>query len=303
MSKRVLSQLSEIKKSDIILSPLQVNNIPNSKLTYKKVLIGLSKNGVQSDFIVSTLESFCFGLKENTAMNNPDEITGYTLPLALWNREGPSVEQRAWTDNFTRIIENIKELLLERKEEYELYTLEMSDLKKFGNKLYWKRERGQIVEGTGPTLYAPLMISKKNDTFSIRTEIFDSEGNQIDPFRLKDNYCKAKIALKIESIYFGNSISLQLKVLEAKVAFMENSGRSLLVDEPIGNMSAPAVSSNTNLPRLQVESESEEEEMPRERLNNATNNDELSDVSDYEQVPTPKPKPTPVRKTTAKKTK
>lgn len=295
MSKRVLSQLSEIRKSDIILSPLQVNNIPNSKLTYKKVLLGLNKNGTTTDFIISTLESFCFGLSENTAQNS-DEITGYTIPLALWDRAGPTTEQRAWTDNFTRVIEYIKEILIEKKEEYELYSLEMSDLKKFGNKLYWKRERGQIVEGTGPTLYAPLMISKKNDTFTIRSEIYDNEGNQIDPFRLKGNYCKAKVALKLESIYFGNSISLQLKVLEAKVAFMERNSGSLLISEPVGNSMPLNSGTSDSVPRLQVQSESEEE--VKRPISNSK--DELSDVSDYEEVSTPTPKATkpPVMKKT-----
>ena len=60
------------------------------------------------------------------------------------------------------IVDHIKKYLLDKRDDIDHYELEDADLKRF-NPLYWKKERGKVVEGLGPTLYAKLIYSKKSN--------------------------------------------------------------------------------------------------------------------------------------------
>ena len=147
------------------------------------------------------------------------------MPLCLWTKDGATQEEKDWSTTFDAIVEKCKEHLLSVREEIEQYDLVMSDLKKF-NPLYLKKEKGKVVEGTGPTLYAKLLVSKKLE--KIVTMFFDFEGNPIDPLTLIGKYCYAKSAIKIESIFIGNKISLQVKLYESEVKLMETGMKRLL---------------------------------------------------------------------------
>jgi hypothetical protein len=147
------------------------------------------------------------------------------FPLCLWDKNGASAAEKAWTETFERIVEHCKKHLLDNREELELYELTMSDLKKF-NPLYYKKDKGKIVEGTGPTLYAKIIASKKHD--KILSQFFNVNGESVDPMALLGKYCYAKAAIKIESIFLGSKITLQVKLYEVEVEMMETGMRSLL---------------------------------------------------------------------------
>ena len=116
--------------------------------------------------------------------------------------------------------------MLENRDEIERYELEESDLKRF-NPLYWKKEKGKIVEGMGPTLYAKLIYSKKSD--KILTLFSDSHDNSdVDPMSLFGKYCFTEGAIKIESIFIGNKISLQVKLYEGVVRRLDQGMKKLL---------------------------------------------------------------------------
>ena len=84
-------------------------------------------------------------------------------------------------DTYAKIICSIIAMILRR------YELEGSDLKRL-NPLYWKKDKGKVVEGVGPTLYAKLIYSKKSD--KILTLFSDSHDNSdIDPMSLFGKYC------------------------------------------------------------------------------------------------------------------
>ena len=148
-------------------------------------------------------------LKKN---KSPDgKVNGHVLPLCMWDRDGPTKTQKATTDAIDAIVEKCKDWLLDNKDTIEKYDLDKGDLKKM-NPLYWKREKGKIVEGRGPTLYSKLIESKKN---GILTTFFDSETDEeIDPLSLK-THCFVVPAIRIESIFIGNKISLQVKLYES----------------------------------------------------------------------------------------
>ena len=154
------------------------------------------------------------------------KVNGYTLPLCLWNKNGPSDDEKEWTDNFNNIVDKCKEHVVSVKDDIGKFDLEMVDLKKF-NPLYWKREQGKIVEGRGPTLYAKLFSSSKTNAIStIFTDANTSED--IDPLTLLKKYCYSTNAIKVESIFIGNKISLQIKLYEAVVRTLDGGMKKLL---------------------------------------------------------------------------
>ena len=213
----------------MIFSDPQAGSIPNSvpQINYKRITIQTkNQDGTTGDLILSTSRLFSFGVSENA---NPEtgKVNGYVMPICLWNRDSEKVtkEEKDFTEAFDSIIEKCKEHLVSHREEIEQYDLAMSDLKKF-NPLWWKREKGKIVEGTGPTLYAKLITSKKQD--KIVTMFYDNNGDAIDPLTLNGKYCYVNAAIKFESIFIGNKISMQVKLYECEVKLADTGMKRLM---------------------------------------------------------------------------
>ena len=183
------------------------------------------------------------------------------MPLCLWSKNGATPEETDFTDAFNNIINRCKHYLLDNRDEIERYELEDSDLKRL-NPLYWKKDKGKIVEGVGPTLYAKLIYSKKSD--KILTLFSDSHDNtDVDPMSLFGKYCFTEGAIKIESIFIGNKISVQVKLYEAVVRRLDQGMRKLLtrptsskVHETIQNKSKLSTSDGDSGDESDSESES-----------------------------------------------
>jgi hypothetical protein len=219
--------------SRMIFSDPQKGSIGDSKppITFSRINISTrNEDGTIGDLIFPTEKCFSFGVCENT---NPEtnKINGYVMPICLYSRppDGPSDNERAWVTTFDAVVEKCKDHLLENRETIEQYELDRNDLKKL-NPLYYKREKGKIVEGTGPTLYAKLIISKKQERMV--SMFFDFNGENINGMDLIGKYCFVRAAIKIESIFIGNKISLQVKLYECEVKIADQGPRRLLSARP-----------------------------------------------------------------------
>lgn len=227
----------------MIFSEAQGGSIPESKpaISYKRITISTkNEDGTVGDLIIPTSKLFSFGVSENVDMNTK-KVNGYVMPLCLWNRDGATSEEKEWCNTFDNVVEHCKSHLVSHREEIEQWELSKNDLKKL-NPLYYKRDKGKIVEGTGPTLYAKLIVSKKQD--KIVSMFFDFDGNSINPLDLLGKYCTAKSAIKIESIFIGNKISLQVKLYETEVKLMETGMKRLLARPKAQNRVLTSVSHN-----------------------------------------------------------
>jgi hypothetical protein len=223
-----LTSASGYDINNIIFSDVQHESIPKSvpQINYKRIMIRTkNSDGSIGDLILPTEKLFSFGVSENTNQET-GKVNGYVMPLCLHNRDGATKEENDWSETFTAIVEKCKDHLLANKEEIENFDLERNDLKKL-NPLYYKREKGKIVPGTGPTLYAKLIVSKKLNN-KILTMYFDFNGDVVDPLTLLGKYCYARSAVKIESIFIGNRISLQVKLYECEVKLMDTGMKQLL---------------------------------------------------------------------------
>ena len=227
-----LSNALEFNPANIVFQDPQLNSITlgdgKTKINYYRIPVGVrNPDGTLGELVFSTEKVFSFGVQENKNMES-DRIDGYSMAMCMWNRDGATPEQQQWIETFSQAIERCKEHVINVKEDIEKYDLELSDLKKF-NPLYYKREKGKIVEGRGPTLYPKLITSRKENPPKILTQFYDQDtGENLNPRTLIGKYCHVTAAVKIESIYVGARISPQVKLYEAEIKLAQNKSRRLL---------------------------------------------------------------------------
>ncbi len=294
----MITKASGYDVSNIIFGKPENKAIPNNgngpSMSYHTLPIKTTNpDGTVGDLVLEIEDAFCFGVQENRDMAT-NKINGYTMPIPLWTRSdkgGPTPAERDWVETFNRICDICADHLLRSKDDVEKYDLEKSDLKKF-NPLYWKREKGKIVEGTGPTLYGKLMYSKKNE--KIATKMFNSAtGDQLELADVTGKYFRVNAAVKIESIYIGAKPSLQIKVSEANITFQDQGPRRLL-SRPLPNI--PGLSSEAG-----PSSSSRPAPVSRPPPPAHQSDDEGSINDDDDDVPPPPPKTTTTATSSARK--
>ena len=238
MSNHQLTQVSNYDVNRIIFSEPIRGAVPDTPIEYKRINISTrNEDGSTGDLILPTSRLFSFGVSENKDAQT-QKVNGWTLPLCLWNRDGATQEQKDWTTTFDAIVDHCIDNLVENPHGIEqLFELSYNDFKKTKgglNPLYWQREPAmengkrvlRVVPGTGPTLYPKLIYSKKNEKFV--SQFFDQSDREINPLDLIGKYCYVNAAIKIESIFIGARICLQVKVYEAVVEVAQTGMKRLL---------------------------------------------------------------------------
>jgi hypothetical protein len=218
-----LSSVNNYNVENIVFSEAKESNIPGSY----RISIGTKHDdGSTGALIFSTDLVYSFGIQENKSLDKPVRVTGYAIPLCLWNKEGPTDYQKQFINTIEQVSEHIKKYMLkpEVKKSVKKFDLVESDLRKF-SPLWYKKEDGQIVEGRGPMLYPKLMCNKD---LQIYTDIADQHGNDVEALSLLNQKCSVRACIKIESIFIGSKISLQVKVLEMEVHQQGNRRQRLI---------------------------------------------------------------------------
>jgi len=229
---------------NMTFSKVQIQKIGDTGMTSKRINIGTKNDdGSEGELVFITEKLFSFGVCENVDQKT-NQINGYTMPICLHSKDGPSDEEKAFTDTFEKIIEKCKDYLVDNKKELKMKDLERSDLRKLNPIYYKKNADGEVVDGATPTLYAKLIVSKKNGQNKIITEFFDSvTGESFNALDLIGKYCYTRAVIKIESLFLGSlKISLQVKLYEAEVSLI-NSGVKRLLSRP---QARPQVMNLTN---------------------------------------------------------
>lgn len=208
-----------IKPTDLNLNKIQYskpefNSIPGQKLGFKRIRLNYIHNNDLKDFIIeSPANLLSWGLVENRDLQT-NALNGYQMAINLWSKPNKTEEEEMFVESINKICDHAVEHLVKNRESIERYDLEKADLKKF-NPLYWKMEKGKRVPDRGPTLYAKTKYSKKD--CNIQTLFYDETKNHAhnnQPLSILNKHCYVKFTLKIESIYIGTCISLQLKLDE-----------------------------------------------------------------------------------------
>ena len=250
---------------NMTFSKVQIQKIGDTGMSSKRINIGTKNDdGTEGELVFITEKLFSFGVCENIDQKT-NQINGYTMPICLHSKDGASDEEKAFTDVFGQIIEKCKDYLIDNKKELKMKDLEKSDLRKLNPIYYKKNSDGEIVDGATPTLYAKLIVSKKNGQNKIITEFFDSvTGEPYNALDLIGKYCYTRAVIKIESLFLGSlKISLQVKLYEAEVNLI-NSGVKRLLSRP---QAKPQVMNLTNT-----------------RVTNPMNIDDDDDDNDHDEI-------------------
>jgi hypothetical protein len=231
MSETQLTSASGYNTNNMIFSQAQSGAVKDTTIKFRRIPI-LTKytDGSVGDLIFPTERLFSFGVCENI---NPEtkKVNGYVFPIVLYDKDGESKAQRDFVDTFNKVIDKCKEYLLSNKKELKLHDLEPADLKKF-NPIYYKKTDGEIVDGALPTLYVKLIVSKKDGQEKIVSNFYNMRsGDSMNPLDLLKQYCYTTAAIKIESIFLGKNISIQVKLYEADIELL-SSGKKRLLPRP-----------------------------------------------------------------------
>jgi len=299
--------------SRMIFSAPIAGNIPDSKpkIEFKRINI-LTKNedGTVGELVLPTTRLFSFGVSENTSQET-GKVNGYTFPLCLWNKDGPTDEEKTWTDTFSQIVSTCIDHLVEVKDDIDMYDLTEADLKKAKgglDPLYWKKEKHtnsqgkivlRVVPGTGPTLYTKLIFSKKSNKFL--SMFFDTNNEPLNALDLMGKYCFTNAAVKIESIFIGSKISLQVKLYEAVIE-PTNTGMKPLLSRPRAQskvLEHKANAGSSSKPMLDFTQDDKDGEGEDDDDSNSLVDDE--DAPPVPVVEPEKPKKRVVKRVTAKK--
>lgn len=213
--------------------------IPNSKVCFKRIRFSYEyPDNDLGDLIISSPPSLkCWGMKEDRDRIT-DKLTGYTLVINLSSKSSISDEEQSFIDCLESICNQSKNHLVENRSSIERYDLEKGDLKKL-SPIYYPMEKGEKIPGKIPKLYAKCMYSKKDN--SVLTNFIDlNKMAPIDPCLTIDRENSScllerkgfsydvQFAIKVESIYIGNCISLQLKLTEVAFKIPQIDLRSAL---------------------------------------------------------------------------
>lgn len=320
----------ELERRLIIEDPVS-GSVPNSNppINFHRINIGIKNpDGTEGDLIVDIDRSFSFGVGESKA---PDTgvLNGYSISVSMYDRDGA-------TDKQVRVVmfvEILAELLIEHiltdevKGAMDKWDLEAALLKKL-NPLFYKRDKGKIIEGSSPTFYPKLIWwragkdrqgrdkpARMSTTFMSEDEI-DEEGEPVvvDPLDFLGVRSYVTPAVKFEGVFLGSKNNLQCKVYESYIKAAETGPKRLL---KIASRAPSVVVSGIN-PLLgggkaDEEEKNEKPKKKKEPVKDDANddddaNEDVPDVElelepelvlsgdDEESEPAPKPKKKVVRK-------
>lgn len=180
---------------------------------YHKIYIQVGDHPQRlSDLILNTPPHLMsFGIQEKKDRTTSD-VTGYQIPIILWNKKGATEDEKNFTDTLKSIVEKCQEHI------HNHYDADPSKL----SLLSWRsQENGEEY----PVIYVKLITNRK--TNRIMTLFINEDTNEeIDPMELINKRCLLTAAIKIENMYVGDNVSLQIKLYEVLVKFIDKKKRN-----------------------------------------------------------------------------
>ena len=290
MSEIQLTNASGYNTKNMIFSTPLSGNVKDTTIKFRRIPISTKyPDGTTGDLILPTERLFSFGVCENISPETK-KSNGFVFPLVLYSKEGATQAEKDFLETFNNIIDECKKYLLDNKKELKLHDLEPALLKKFNPVWIKKDDEGNPVEGSLPTLYVKLIVSKKDKQEKIVSNFYDKKsGKQLNPMELLKQYCYTNAAIKIESIFLGKNLSMQIKLYEADVELL-NSNKKRLLPRPQSDATVTVSTSKTN-PLADDDNDDVNSELDEQDSGSVN-----SDVEeDEEEVKPPPKKPVPKR--------
>jgi hypothetical protein len=196
-------------------NPYTIHPRDDTMTPYQKVYIQVDNdaNNQSSDLIINTPQHLMsFGIQEKKDKQT-QQVISYQVPLILWNKKGATQDEKQFTNTLMAVGQQCQDFI------HDHYDVNPDKL----NLLSWRsQENGQEY----PMLYVKLITNRK--TNRIMTLFINEDTNEeIDPHDLINKRCLMTAAIKIENLYVGDNISLQIKLYEVLVKFIDRRKRNV----------------------------------------------------------------------------
>ena len=205
-----LTNYSNIKPENIRFCAPIVSKVPGKDVTYQRIPITINHDdGTYGPLLIKTEKCLTFGARQNFDKET-GELTGWSLPIAMYDRLEPTEAQREWVEEFYKVVECCEEFLMNNHE------FEKVMFDNIGNCMWWSDDRTR-----GPTLYPKIISGKSskrlNTKFRMVKDLLNNsgEGVSITKEELTENYNVIAV-INFDSIYVCDKDAyLQVKVYEA----------------------------------------------------------------------------------------
>ena len=200
----------------------------NTKEFLSKQFIQMEKKG---SLVIETPFLFSFGVNEKKDQNT-NKLVGYSIPVCLWEKDSsPNLKE----DQFYQFLCKLTEICQKNLEEEYGPDLAYS----LSEPLYYKqieytdkkgKKKTKRDPSAAPVLYAKLIYSEKLKKI---LSLFHVKGKKkVNPFNYLNQYCNVKMALIIEGIFIGKTVtSLQIKVHECYIKELKPRESLLTIEE------------------------------------------------------------------------
>ncbi len=280
---------SSFNVNSIVYGAPQLQKVPSSKpgvkdIEFKRVPMSIKTPKGMSDLIVETPpDLFCLGVKKNELGENG----GYTLGICLYNKEGPTPEQKLWVEKFIEVVEHTKKHLVSIRDKLGLPELEISDMKnKFSPLKFRKDKETNIQMKDSPSIFPKLIENKKTGKFL--SMFSDADDNTLDPMDLKDKFGTTTSAIRMDGAFVGAVVAFQIKVYQCIFTPTEGGMKPLLSKRVSSSNTVSCTDFNPLLEAGKGDDEDDEDDADRIKKD-----DDDEDGEDEEVVPEIVREPTP----------
>lgn len=211
-------------------------------ITFRRISISTKNpDGTVGDFLIP-LSGFSFGVSRNMDFNT-GLPNGYNLPVCLHTRGNPTENEIKWVKSFENVVESIKRHVFSIRKEIKKYDLEISDMKNM-SPISYKKVEGVIDPTVSPALFIKFMMAtdkekdktekmsdeerKAKELSLIKTKFYNENNELINPLDHIGKYANVVAVLKIDNIFIGNKISLQIKLYEAQLNLVSSGVKSFI---------------------------------------------------------------------------
>ena len=227
-----LSSYQNLTQENIIFNKAKEFKVKDSNIKYKRIPIEIKyPNGKKGALVIESPGLFSFGVNEKKNQET-GKLVSYSLPVCLWSKDSaPNTKELAFFETLNNVFFTCQKYL---ENEYGSHIASL-----LSSPFYYKQEeytdkkgkkKTRVDESSAPVLYAKLIYSER--TKKILSLFKTKEKKDLNPFKYINQYCNVKMALIIEGIFIGKTVtSLQIKVHECYVKPLKPRGSLLTIEE------------------------------------------------------------------------